>query len=135
MRRSHQPVALQSIRGVWSLQREKDTNPRAMIEVIAVALNIDPPAVSFNELLGYEEANSRTDGRASGEESFEDPWQVGCSDPHAIVLNSEDNPLGLFFAIPDRNGEVPAMGHGIDRVRDEVRDDLHHFAATQVGFP
>ena len=89
------------------------------------ALDDDPPAVQLDELADQGQTDS---GALVGApfpaldavEALEDARQLGLRDPDAGVLDLQDEALGL---LPEPHRDLSPVRE-LERVRDEVRDDL-----------
>ena len=73
--------------------RQKDADYGAVIVRVIPALNLNLASVTFDKLLGDEQADASAHGTAGGEECFEHSWQIiGCN-PDAVILDGQQDSI------------------------------------------
>src|ERR1700733_4879939 len=117
------------------MKRKEDANGGSVVFRLGVTLNADPATVSFDKVLRNEETDACTNCGPGGEESVENLGQSIRVDTLAVVCNVHGNAVRRNGGITDRNKKSATAGHRIDGVCDQVRNHLHHLAATKHNLP
>jgi hypothetical protein len=97
---------------------------------------LDPylAAMPFDKLLGDKQSDPCANGSAGREESFKYSRQGFWGDSHSVIYDRQIDAGRRIFRVRHGYGEEAARRHRIDRVRDQIRDHLHHFPATKHDF-
>src|ERR1700733_1227395 len=118
--------------GVRIVERQKYRHPRTVRRRVNAALNANSSFVSLNKLLCYPKPDSRPNGATRGKEWLEDPFDMvgGNALPSVVHTQQQTVPVGLRCLLYRRR-ESAARRHRIDRIGDEVGDNLHHLSLPQ----
>src|SRR5258705_3144420 len=106
-----------------------------MLLWIIAAVESDLPSMAFHELFRNEQSDSRADRGACRKECIEDLRKNIRRNAHAIVCNRQNHTVCRQHGIADGYGKSATSWHSVDRICDQVGNDLHDLAATKHNFP
>lgn len=95
--------------------------------------DVDRTSPGRNKLADHPEAQASAGRRFGGEEGFKEPRDIFLGDADAGVLDgNEQAEFVTTLGLADRYLQLAALAHGVDRIRNEVGEDLVEFSAESA---